>query len=72
MGADCIITGDTTYHFVSDYSEESIGIIDAGHFGTEWSAFKCLGKALKININDMGFNNSVLISEIIKDPYKFK
>ena len=28
LGADCIITGDTTYHFVSDFKEMNISIID--------------------------------------------
>lgn len=72
MGADCIITGDTSYHYVSDFSEEGIAIIDAGHFGTEWMAFKTLAKVLQNNINSIGFNCSVLLSESVKDPYKYK
>lgn len=72
MGADCIITGDTSYHYVSDFSEEGIAIIDAGHFGTEWMAFKALAKILQNKINSVGFNCSVLLSESIKDPYKYK
>ena len=27
LGADCIITGDTTYHFAADYKEKGINII---------------------------------------------
>ena len=38
-GADCIITGDTTYHFASDYKEMGINIIDAGHFASEQIVF---------------------------------
>lgn len=70
MGADCIITGDTTYHFVSDYSEEGIGIIDAGHFGTEWPVFKYLAYILKEKLQSMGYSNKVIISEKAVDPYK--
>lgn len=72
MGADCVITGDTTYHYVSDYSEEGIGIIDAGHFGTEWPGIKVVAKELENRINKLGFNNNVIISENVKDPYKLK
>lgn len=72
LGADCIITGDTTYHYVSDYSEEGIGIIDAGHFGTEWPGIKVVAKELENRIKELGFDNDVIISENGKDPYKLK
>lgn len=72
MGADCIITGDTTYHFVSDFMEDGMCIIDAGHFCTEWPAMKLFAGKLKNRINEKGFNNSVLISENSVDPYKYK
>lgn len=72
LGADCIITGDTTYHFVSDYLEEGIAIIDAGHFGTEWEAFKSFGEVVQNKIINMGFSNAVIISETTRDPYKYK
>ncbi|MBV7273008.1 Nif3-like dinuclear metal center hexameric protein [Clostridium thailandense] len=72
LGADCIITGDTTYHYVSDLLEEGIPVIDAGHFGTEWPAMKILAKWLKNTLEDMGFNNPVHISELNKNPYKYK
>ena len=47
LGADCIITGDTKYHHVSDLKEEHIALIDAGHFATEWIPFKIFGEKLK-------------------------
>lgn len=72
LGADCIITGDTTYHYVSDLQEEGIPVIDAGHFGTEWPAMEVLAKWLKNKLEIMGFNNSVYISELNKSPYKYK
>lgn len=70
MGADCIITGDTSYHYVTDFSEEGIGIIDAGHFATEWSALKVLTYTMEIKLQRMGFINRVVVSEKGKDPYK--
>lgn len=71
-GADCIITGDTTYHYVSDFNEEKIAIIDAGHFDTEWPAMKSVAKWLKDALEAKGFDNSVLLSEASRSPYKFK
>jgi putative NIF3 family GTP cyclohydrolase 1 type 2 len=72
MGADCIITGDVTYHYASDYNEMGIAVIDAGHFGTEWPALKEVASNLKNKINKLGYNNSVLLSESTRDPYKTK
>ncbi|MCM8710431.1 Nif3-like dinuclear metal center hexameric protein [Clostridium sp. SYSU_GA19001] len=71
QGADCIITGDTTYHYISEYSEEGIGIIDAGHFETEWPAMKIVAEILQEKIIKLGYNNSVFIAENSKPAYKF-
>ncbi|WP_127836405.1 Nif3-like dinuclear metal center hexameric protein [Clostridium prolinivorans] len=71
LGADCIITGDTSYHYVSDYLEEGIGIIDAGHFETEWPALKLAAKKLQEKIREIGADNNVIISKMCKSPYKF-
>lgn len=72
LGADCIVTGDTTYHYVSDFNEEGIGIIDAGHFDTEWPAMKFIAKWLKGILETKGFDNLVLVSEASRNPYKYK
>lgn len=71
-GAQCIITGDTTYHYVSDYNEEGIAVIDAGHFGTEWPAMKIVQEYLNSEIKSLGFNNSIIMSKCSVSPYKFK
>lgn len=70
MGVDCIITGDTTYHFVSDLVEEGIAIIDPGHFDTEWTAFKMVINDLEKNLIDVGFNGNIIFSETCRNPYK--
>ena len=70
LGADCIITGDTKYHLVSDLKEEGIALIDAGHFITEWKPFKIFGKILESKLREKGYHNEVLISEYTKDVYK--
>lgn len=71
-GAECIITGDTTYHYISDYNEEGISIIDAGHFDTEWPAMKIVSENIEKEIKFLGLNNMVLLSEFTVNPYKFK
>jgi len=71
LGAQCIITGDTTYHNINDYNEMGMAIIDAGHFETEWPAMKVVAKIIEKEIRVKGFNNSVIISECSKSPYKY-
>lgn len=67
MGADCIITGDTTYHFASDYKEMGITIIDAGHFSTEWIVFLKVMENIKKEFGNIEFVNS----KKAEDPYVF-
>lgn len=67
LGADCIITGDTTYHFVSDFREMNISIIDAGHFKTEYLAFLKTLDFLREKFKNVEF----IESKINEDPYEF-
>lgn len=67
LGADCIITGDTTYHFASDFKEMGISIIDAGHFSTEFIAFLNSLEFLKEKFKDVEF----ITSKKCNDPYDF-
>lgn len=67
LGADCIITGDTTYHFASDYKELGISIIDAGHFNTEWLVFLKVLDYIRNEFKDIEF----IESKEAKDPYTF-
>lgn len=66
-GADCIITGDTTYHFASDYKEIGINIIDAGHFASEQIVFFNVMKNITDKFNDVEF----ILSKVEEDPYIF-
>ncbi|MBU3189685.1 Nif3-like dinuclear metal center hexameric protein [Clostridium bowmanii] len=70
LGADCIITGDTRYHHVSDLKEENIALIDAGHFATEWIPFKIFAEKFKSRLLENGYNNEIIISKHTQDPYK--
>lgn len=67
--ADLIITGDTTYHFASDYSEMGMAIIDVGHFNSEWPILVNLIKNLEKKVTNYGVK--VIISEAVKDPYEY-
>ena len=67
MGADTVVTGDTTYHFASDYKEMGINIIDIGHFGSEWTIFLKVMEGLYKDFKDV----EVIESKKCKDPYTF-
>lgn len=67
MGADCIITGDTTYHFASDCKENGISIIDIGHFLSEWKVFLKVMDRVKESVTDIEF----IESNKVNDPYDF-
>ena len=66
-GADCIITGDTTYHYASDYKEMGVSIIDAGHFPSEWIVFQEVINKLKLSFTEV----DIISSNRSKDPYIF-
>lgn len=72
MGAQCIITGDTSYHFVCDCFDMDIAVIDAGHFETEWPCMKFVAEYIKNKIVNMGYEGSVFMSEFSRSPYKYK
>jgi len=71
-GCQCIITGDTTYHYVSDLREEGIAVIDAGHYATEWPALVVFSEWLQNKINEMGHDVEVMVAETNDCPYKYK
>ncbi|MFL0251164.1 Nif3-like dinuclear metal center hexameric protein [Clostridium neuense] len=72
LGVQCIITGDTSYHYVSDYNELGMCIIDAGHFGTEWPAVKVAASKLQSALDERKLNIDVYVSNSNVDPYKIK
>lgn len=66
-GADCVITGDTTYHFALDYKEMGVTIIDTGHFSSEWLVFLKTMQQIKEEFKEIEFISSTKV----EDPYKF-
>lgn len=67
LGADCIITGDTTYHFASDYKEMEISILDVGHFASEQITFFNVMENLKEKFKGVEF----ITSTVEEDPFSF-
>ena len=67
LGADCIITGDTTYHFASDYKEMEISILDVGHFASEQITFFNVMENLKEKFKDVEF----ITTTVEEDPFSF-
>ena len=67
LGADCIITGDTTYHFASDYKEMEISILVVGHFASEQITFFNVMENLKEKFKDVEF----ITSTVEEDPFSF-
>lgn len=67
LGADCIVTGDTTYHFASDYKEMGISILDVGHFASEQIIFFNVMERLKEKFKDI----EIVASKVEEDPFSF-
>lgn len=72
MGAELVITGDTSYHFASDYREMGISIIDIGHFNSEWPVLIEVAKKVEEEIKAIDSNLEFLISKKSFDPYNFQ
>lgn len=68
LGVDTVITGDTTYHFASDYKEMGINILDVGHFSSEQIVFFNVMKQIESKFNDIVF----IESKIEEDPFTFE
>lgn len=70
MGADLFITGDTTYHYVSDYKEMGMAVVDIGHFSFEWPLFKGVLTKLEQSLKEKyGEDIKIYYSEKNNEPY---
>ncbi|MBS6185286.1 MAG: Nif3-like dinuclear metal center hexameric protein, partial [Clostridium celatum] len=68
LGVDTVITGDTTYHFASDYKEMGINILDVGHFSSEQIVFFNVMKQIESKFDDIVF----IESKVEEDPFTFE
>ena len=71
LGAHCVITGDTTYHFVSDYNEMGLAIIDLGHFHSEWFVYLKLMEKIRNTSEDLK-DIEFIASKTTRDPYRYQ
>lgn len=70
MGADLFITGDTTYHYVSNYKEMGMAVVDIGHFSFEWPLFKSVAIKLEQSLKEAyGEDIKIYYSEKNNEPY---
>jgi hypothetical protein len=67
MGADLYITGDLKYHEAQKAAELGIGIIDAGHFGTEIPIAKTLQKYIAESSASGKWKIDVICDDVSKD-----
>ncbi|MGL5615415.1 MAG: Nif3-like dinuclear metal center hexameric protein [Sarcina sp.] len=71
LGAELVITGDTSYHYASDYKEMGMSIIDIGHFASEWPVVIEATKDIERTVKDKFSEIEFIISEKTIDPYNF-
>lgn len=67
-GAQCVITGDTTYHAMQDAREEGIAVIDPGHFASEWKVFRQFMQKVEAEANRQG-EIPFYYAQTASDPY---
>lgn len=70
LGADCILTADTTYHHVQELEELGVAIVDPGHYLSEKNVYNHLMMKMVKKFNQE-FDVPVYFSEVEKDPYQF-
>ena len=68
---DCIITGDVGYHHMKNAIDNSVSVIDAGHFGTEFIFLQFLKDELQDYLTKQKAKNHVdiYITECEKNPF---
>ncbi len=69
-GAQAYISGDLGYHNARDAQARDVGLIDAGHFGTEHIAVKDLTQRLKNELAASGLKATVVPSPVETDPFR--
>jgi dinuclear metal center YbgI/SA1388 family protein len=68
-GADVFISGELKYHDARTVEEKGLGLVDAGHFGTEHFVGPLLTRVLKEKFKERGLDVAVVASAIEKDPF---
>jgi dinuclear metal center YbgI/SA1388 family protein len=69
-GAQAYISGDLGYHNARDAQARDVGLIDAGHFGTEHIVVEDLTRRLKSALAASGWQVVVTPSPVETDPFR--
>ncbi len=70
LGADCILTADTTFHFVQEFEELGVAVVDPGHYLSEKNIYNHLMDKMAKEFNKE-FDVPIYFSQVEKDPYHF-
>ncbi len=70
-GADVYITGDLRYHDVRMVEDAGLGVIDAGHFASEFIVVNFLSEKIKTHLSELGLHVEIIASDLEKDPFKY-
>ena len=52
-GADVLVTGDLDYHTAIDAVAQGLTLIDAGHYGTEFTYIRYMEKYMRENFKEL-------------------
>jgi putative NIF3 family GTP cyclohydrolase 1 type 2 len=68
-GADVLITGDIDYHDALNALSLELILIDAGHFNTEYLAYRKFGERFSKKLKEKGFKVKMVFDDERLDPF---
>ncbi len=68
--ADVFISGELKYHDALTIEEKGLGLVDAGHFGTEHFVCTLVARYLREKIKARGLAVDVVESSVERDPFR--
>lgn len=70
-GADVYVSGDLGYHTARDAQQAGIGLVDIGHFGSEYIVVHALAAVIGKAVEGAGILADVEASEVETDPFYY-
>ena len=70
-GAQVFVSGDLGYHTARDAQQAGVGLIDAGHFGTEQLIVTVLADAIAESLGQAGIDAVVAPADMERDPFDY-
>ena len=68
LGADCLVTGEAAHHIALLAKQKGVGLVVAGHWGTEHPIARVLAEQLAARLDDTGRIAPALTD---RDPYDY-